>query len=398
MKIKEILINRSLLLLLLTVFFVTACDNEDDSATSTEIEVVWKTSPTVTYEQGSATILITGEIGTKWTAEVTAGTDWCSFNYSDYSGGGMSTQGVVKEGVNALYLYYSANTGAEKRVAVVAITFEGDESPRTLQLTQVAHGETTLPAFEKWAETPVEKENTNYTYITHYVKLNGKTVRNYSLCFDKAKKAALWVAYPLHKAYIGSVSRSNDWVYDPDIDENYQAYLRRAYKEYPLYDRGHQLPSADRTATSEMNDQTFYFSNQTPQLGTLNQHMWVNLETKVRNYICSDTLYVVTGALFDGNSTATDNNGKLIPVPGHYFKVLLRTVNGNTGKAVSACSASELKTIGFWVEHKSYGNIQPPRSICTSVSDIEQKTGLTFFPTIPEAVKQDYNPADWNIN
>lgn len=398
MKIKEKLINKILLLSLMAVFFVAACNSEDDSNPSTEIEVSWKTSPTVTYEQGSATILITGVAGTKWTAEVTSGTDWCSFNYSNYNGGGITTQGVVKEGVNALYLYYAANTGAEKRVAVVSITFEGEENPQALQLIQVAHGETTLPTFQKWAETPVEKENSNYTYVTHYVKLNGKTIRNYSLCFDKTKKAALWVAYPLHKAYIGSVSRSNDWVYDPDIDQNSQAYLPRAYREYPLYDRGHQLPSADRTATSEMNDQTFYFSNQTPQLGALNQKMWVNLETKIRNYICSDTLYVVTGALFDGSSTATDNNGKAIPVPGHYFKVLLRTVNGDTGKAVSECSANELKAIAFWVEHKSYGSIQPPRSICTSVAEVEQKTGLTFFPTVPEGVKQEYNPAEWNIN
>ena len=148
-----------------------------------------------------------------------------------------------------------------------------------------------------------------------------------------------------------------------------------------------------------MNAQTFYMSNMTPQLNRLNQDMWAKLETKVRANNCSDTLYVVTGAYFGaGATTTTDGAKNTVPVPTNYFKVLLRTKSGKTGKNIKDCSDSELISIGFWVDHKSYGNIEPPKSICTSVADIESKTGFTFFPQVSSSVKQQNNPSQWGIN
>ena len=140
-------------------------------------------------------------------------------------------------------------------------------------------------------------------------------------------------------------------------------------------------------------------SNMTPQLNRLNQDMWAKLETKVRANNCSDTLYVVTGAYFGaGTTTTTDGARNTVPVPTNYFKVLLRTKSGKTGKNIKDCSDSELISIGFWVDHKSYGNIEPPKSICTSVADIEKMTGFTFFPQVSNSVKQQNNPTQWGIN
>ena len=217
--------------------------------------------------------------------------------------------------------------------------------------------------------------------------------------FDKTKKAALWVAYPIHNAYLkGSGERTDRWAFDPIIPQSYQADCTlRSYGG--SYDRGHQLPSADRLGTDEMNAQTFYMSNMTPQLNRLNQDMWAKLETKVRANNCSDTLYVVTGAYFGaGATTTTDGARNTVPVPTNYFKVLLRTKSGKTGKNIKDCSDSELISIGFWVDHKSYGNIEPPKSICTSVADIEKMTGFTFFPQVSNSVKQQNNPTQWGIN
>ena len=140
----------------------------------------------------------------------------------------------------------------------------------------------------------------------------------------------------------------------------------------------------------------------TPQLNRLNQDMWANLEAKVRAQICNDTLYVVTGCYYaNTNTTTTDRDGKVCPVPTNYFKVLLRTRAGTTGKRIADCSADELKAIGFWVDQKSYGDIQPPASICMSVAEIEKKTGFTFFPNIPESaaesVKAQNSPSQWGI-
>lgn len=110
--------------------------------------------------------------------------------------------------------------------------------------------------------------------------------------------------------------------------------------------------------------------------------------------ICSDTLYVVTGAHFDGSTPdyAYDDRGygKACPVPTHYYKVLLRTKSGNTGKRVHNCSAEELKCIGYWVKHDGTSAIQTK-----SVAEIEALTGFTFFANVPNAPKSTYSTSEW---
>lgn len=382
--------------LICIVLFVSlcACSKDDSNEGPPQSgETYWKISSTVKAASGSSAIIITGTPGTEWNAEITGDNTWCYF-----SGSSTSTKGEVKDGLNVLYVYYKANTGKEQREAKISLQFAGQEA-KTFNLVQLSESQQNLPQFKAWAEIPEFKESANYQYVTHYSLLNNKTVRNFSICFDKTKKAALWVAYPIHNAYLkGSGERTDRWAFDPIIPLSFQPdCTNKSYKGN--YDRGHQLPSADRLGTDEMNAQTFYMSNMTPQLDRLNQDMWAKLEAKVRLSNCSDTLYVVTGAYFGaGATTTTDGVGNTVPVPTNYFKVLLRTKSGNTGKNVKDCSDSELISIGFWVDQRAYGNIEPPQSICTTVADIESKTGFKLFPQISSSVKQQKNPSQWGIN
>ncbi|WP_195661267.1 DNA/RNA non-specific endonuclease [Bacteroides nordii] len=383
---------------LLTVLMlcVGACGSDDPEVSQEPNVAYWKISSTVSSSEGSSAIIITGTTGIEWDAEVVEGNTWCAFSSKDYTNSTKS--GVVNSGLNVLYVYYKSNTGKEQREAKISFRFAGGEA-QTFTLVQLAESQQNLPPFGAWAELPAPKENANYQYVTHYGPLsNDKKVRNYSICFDKTKKAALWVAYPIHNAYLtGSGSRTDAWAFDPIIPMAYQANcIDKSYRG--SYDRGHQLPSADRLATDELNAQTFYMSNMTPQLNRLNQDMWAKLEARVRGNKCSDTLYVVTGAIFNSNATTFDGAGNVVSLPTNYYKVLLRTKSGSTGKAIKDCSDSELISIGFWVEQKPYGNIEPPRSICTSVADIEAKTGFTFFPQVSATVKQQNNPTQWGIN
>ena len=384
------------LLLSALILCISACSNDDsDGNTSQSGDAYWKISSTVKSASGSSAIIITGTPGTIWNAEITEGATWCSFSSSQTS---SSKSGEINDGLNVLYVYYNSNTGKEQRAAKISFQLAGQET-KTFDLVQLSESQQNLPQFKAWAEVPEFKESTNYQYVTHYALLNDKTVRNFSLCFDKAKKTALWVAYPIHTAYLkGSGDRTDRWAFDPIIPISYQPdCIRYSYKG--SYDRGHQLPSADRLGTDEMNAQTFYMSNMTPQLNRLNQDMWARLETKVRANNCSDTLYVVTGAYFGSDAgTTTDGAGNPVPVPTNYFKVLLRTKSGKTGKNIKDCPESELISIGFWVDHKSYGNIEPPKSICTTVAEIESKTGFKFFPQVSSSVKQQNNPTQWGIN
>lgn len=373
----------------------------------------WEDTAPVSSQKGNTAIQLQGNPGTKWYAHITEGEEWCSFTLSTTT---SEKEGSLVDGTTVLYVYFSENTNEETRSANISFKI-GNGEIITLTLTQEgqksssgtdSETEPEKPETDSkpqsanaWAEIPAYKENLNYQYVTHHTDLNGASVRNYSICYDKSHKTALWVAYPLHKCYLGNIDRTNEWIYDPKISNEYQIFVKRAYKEYPTYDRGHQIPSADRTSTREMNAQTFYFTNQTPQIGQkLNQGIWQKLEEVIRkNYTCSDTLYVVTGAYFaHSNTKATDNNKVKVDVPTHYFKVLLRTKSGMSGKWVNHCKASELQAIGFWLENKAYNETQVTKSHCKKVSEIEQLTGFTFFPDIPAEVKNDFNAIDWNLN
>jgi endonuclease G len=379
------------LLLAFLLIGQTSCSKDDNEIPSTG-EAYWKVSSTVNASTGSSAIFITGAKGLEWKAEVTEGNGWCSFDNKDYTK--TTTSGSIGD-FNILYVYYKANGGTSQREAKISFRFEG-ANEQIFTLLQLSESQENLPAFGLWAEIPAKKDNANYRYVTHYVMLNNKTIRNYSICFDKTKKASLWVAYPIHQAYLkGSGKREDTWAFDPFIPVGEQ--LDGVSGTFRGYDRGHQIASADRLGTQEMNAQTFYMSNMTPQLNSLNGSYWATLESKVRTYSCSDTLYVVTGAYYNtGFKTTMDASGNVVPVPTNYFKVLLRTRKGNTGKAIKDCTDNELETIGFWLDHKAYSGSL--RNVCTTVADIEQKTGFSFFPQVSNLVKSQNNPAQWDIN
>ena len=161
------------------------------------------------------------------------------------------------------------------------------------------------------------------------------------------------------------------------------------------------IPNADRSGNAMMQAQTFYFSNMTPQNYSLNQNPWAALEKMARdNWMCSDTLYVVTGAYWNPGSTfaTPDIDGKQCPVPNYYFKVFVRTVKGNVrqaGDRLGDYPADQLKSIGFWVENA--GGQGTARSWVKSVSEVENLTGFEFFPSVPAAVKAQKDAASWGL-
>lgn len=203
-----------------------------------------------------------------------------------------------------------------------------------------------------------------------------KSLRNYCLLYDTDLKFAYWVAYPLFADVIKKgTNRTNAWGYDPSISSSLQANLSSGFNGGAVYDRGHQLPSADRICDAATNRTTFYYSNMTPQIGKkLNQSIWANLEDKVRGWVSgTDTLFVVTGAMPPQNGTIERQKG--MAVPAYYFKALARQVN------------KTFYTIAFKMDNKAYSGTDY-MSTAISVEELEQLTGFTFFPTLDAQAKK----------
>ncbi|MGJ1447388.1 DNA/RNA non-specific endonuclease [Sphingobacterium spiritivorum] len=240
-----------------------------------------------------------------------------------------------------------------------------------------------------YMELPVIAEHTN---IKYNLKMSTATRRNYSMLYDTQYKVAYWVAYPLSNDYLGSQDRTDKWAYDPAFLSNLQANLESGYPNNASLqiDRGHQLPSGDRTYNRAENESTFYYTNMTPQNRSLNQGVWANLENKIRTWTTQagvDTMYVVTGAMV---TTATDkvveyvqdNSGKQVAKPKYYYKVLAMKQGSN------------YYTIGFRMNNVSPSNTDYMNYTVT-VESLEKETGFTFFPALSKEAKSTINTQIW---
>ena len=294
-----------------------------------------------------------------------------------------------------------------------------------------------------WAELPQKKvSKSDYVYHTHWSTTysSKKSVRNYSYCYDVRRHSPMWIAHPQHAIYQeGGKTRpaSDPWACDPYLTDDQSAiiyplyganncslrtYFDSYYQDFYQWQRGHMLASSyrgcgDSNNPAEINKQTFYSSNIAAQRSDQNsafQRLWGAAEKKILDsYVCSDTLYVVSGAHFaNENTKATDANMFYIPdycktciVPTHFYKIVLRTKSGRTGKAIQECSADELKAVGFWFSNtdtdEQTGSTTPTLSKAhmRSIDEIERLTGneFNFFPDIPESVEASFNASDWGF-
>lgn len=238
-------------------------------------------------------------------------------------------------------------------------------------------------------ETPRILSDGLTVVVSHDVAINGKKVVTYELEYDKSKFHSRWVAFRFDgNTRAQSVGRSDEPFMD---DPSLSSTLHIGYKGFgPGYDRGHLCASADRLYDRTANEQTFYMSNMSPQLSSFNQGYWVTLESQVqklgRSKTFSDTLYVVKGGTIkEGQikSYITRNNGNKVAVPKYYYMALLKVKNG------------VYNSIAFWMEHKEYGysynNKAPLSEImnhAVSVNELEQLTGIDFFPNLPDATEE----------
>ncbi len=294
----------------------------------------------------------------------------------------------------------------------------------------------------RWAELPATPSDMTdkkiHTFWSTTVS-SGQYLRNYTYCYDTRRHCPLWIAHPQHACYQeGGYNRpaEDPFAMDPNMSQEEQAIIwiwsgdgrdKYVVSDSPLFrwTRGHMLASSyrgcgDENNPAQINVQTFYSCNIAPQGGKVFDALWLAAERKILDdYVCADTLYCVSGAHFgEGALAAYDgswiNNkaqkrgsiaeAKPCEVPTHYYKLILRTRSGNTGKAIQDCDASELMAVGFWFENGD-GTDDSGATIPTlgaaqmkSVKWIEEQTGFTFFPDVPDdKVKEQCNPSDWGF-
>jgi endonuclease G len=142
-----------------------------------------------------------------------------------------------------------------------------------------------------------------------------------------------------------------------------------------------------------MNAQTFMYSNMSPQISAFNQGIWGVLETRVRGWVGgSDTLYICAGGTVLKESDIMGyTSPSSMAVPKYYFKVILR----------KKAATGAYDAIGFWFDHKNYGNEALSSRHVKTIDDIEALTGIDFFYQLPAAeqnrVEAAFSPSAWGL-
>lgn len=237
---------------------------------------------------------------------------------------------------------------------------------------------------------------------------DGKTARNYSVCYSGEHHCPVWVAAPRHSMYEGSADRTNAYGLDPDIASEIQ------YKSKDTgggCNKGHMLGSAERTSSTETNRQVFYYTNIAPQLSTgfnTGGGGWNLLEDYIDTQVVKDTLYEVVGCYFekftDGygftvNPTTISFGGRNdVSMPTMFYYAVLRTKKGNSGKSVKDCKADELQCVAFVRAHtNSLKGQEPSSKEMMSIADLERLTGFSYFAGVPNAPKDSFKASDWGL-
>lgn len=312
------------------------------------------------------------------------GTLKMSGNYANITVDDASKQGSISYMLTSAYTSWDGQRINVKgflvgtynyfKILPYSVTLADDTPTGGDPVTPPAYGEND-PRGKSWMELP-DMTDSSLGYYYHSFAMNGRTYRNYSFGWDDSNKVAYWVAYPLcglyTYQYAGKNVRHEEYFIKDPLLGNASPRPDKGYAGN--YDRGHQVPSADRQCSELANGQTYYGTNMTAQSNPLNGGPWANLENAVRNFANStDTTYVVSGC-YVKNSTEweTDSDGMRIKVPTAYFKAVLVLKNGNwTGGA-------------YWTPHVGYSSSYSSWAI--SIDELEQKTGLDLYVNLPKKV------------
>ena len=212
-----------------------------------------------------------------------------------------------------------------------------------------------------------------------------------------------WVAWHLSKEDLGESGRSDKFVADKTLPANWYAVKKNDY-QFSAYgfDRGHVCPSADRTSSELVNQETFLMTNMLPQSPDCNRIVWKDLESYERELVLQgNELYIFAGGYGSGgigsrgyfeqiiiNSKKEGDEGKklAVNVPEFCWKIILvmpegendlNRVDEETG-IICVCIPNQMgiQKTGSWEQF-----------LC-SVDYIEEITHLDFFELLDDNLEE----------
>ena len=226
----------------------------------------------------------------------------------------------------------------------------------------------------------------------------------YVISYNKTRRSPNWVEWQLEAKDIGSTPRTDIFAVDPDL----QKYLvDSGSKDTPVdpseyldscFDRGHQIPSKDRSSNAKNNAQTFMMSNMLPQTAYLNRVIWEHLEQYTRDLVQKNNkkVFVIAGPVYDEDFGFIGPHHD-IPVPSKNFKIILVLDANQTAADINP----QTELIAVMMPNVFQDGSKPAAGHCltetparsyntsdwevykTTVAEIQKVTGIKFTASIP---------------
>ncbi len=140
----------------------------------------------------------------------------------------------------------------------------------------------------------------------------------YALSYSQSRNVLNWASWRVDDRWLGQAERQDDFRPDGGLPKGVYQVTPGEYRRSG-YDRGHMVPSGDRTYSPKDNSLTFLMSNIFPQASENNRGPWRELEQYGRDLVREQgkALYVI-GGIYGDKATV----GK-VTVPGRVWKVIV---------------------------------------------------------------------------
>jgi endonuclease G len=175
-----------------------------------------------------------------------------------------------------------------------------------------------------------------------------------------------------------SAGRPEQFSTDDRIEPEYQ--VNTHYWTATGYDRGHMAPNWGVSICygREAQIQTFLLTNVIPQSPALNRGLWETLEKIISNDYAErfGQVWVICGPIF-GSNLGTLKDGRVL-IPDGCYKIVLRVDQNGAPHTLAFEMPQDLP----WVHQQ-----QMLLQYLTSISKIEQDTGISFFPDLPAGTR-----------
>jgi endonuclease G len=205
---------------------------------------------------------------------------------------------------------------------------------------------------------------------------DGSTILDYthfSLIMSRSRKQAIVTAVNIDGSDAREIKRTKDvWYFDPRIGEDDQ-YGPELYESNDL-DRGHLVRRLDPVwgdDAERANEDTFHFTNCSPQHKNLNQKTWLNLE----DYIAKNAkkyglkVNVFTGPVFRSDDRVYRGKYR---IAAEFWKVVAMVKDDGNLSATAYIQTQKNLIDNLEFAYGSYRTYQVP------VATIEDLTGLDF--------------------